>query len=623
MMNETNVHVLPESRVNRTSVQPLLPPARLGELLVEAGLFSHDGIEVHAAEAHRAGLKLGEYLTSKHLITRGDLYEVLQKLLRSITIQTVRDLPEWDVVLNDAGQPLGGQDRPKGTLLLALSNEVASGARRAFLLTTEAEMGSHRYASLYAKVTAEGYAIRGKLLAEDPSILDVVMSEWGTRRMGAPGKNDASSSALHTLWDKIIYDAYKLGASDIHLSAAMGRGEVRFRIHGDLEPQPIALTEEDALQLASSMYNTMVDKGSTGDGFNPRLTQDAVVTRSFPEGSLRLRYACLPVEPSGVNVTLRLIPIGVTAKPKTAAQLGYSADQCDTLDRIFSRSSGLILFLGTTGSGKSTSMANMLMQLVKERPGKILRTVEEPVETRIPGASQTSFVRSKKEAGEEKSNVFVDVMRALMRADPDYLMVGEIRDPDTAGLAIQAVRSGHLCVSTLHADGAPLAYDRLEGMGIPRAEIASVGLVAGLIYQRLVPVLCPHCKVSTLAIKKDTTGEYSGVLRRLDHYLDGKSSETVFFRNAMGCAHCDKRGIVGRTVCAEILVPKPSMLRAIAEGDSRSIWKAWREGIDATRPEVMTGRTAFEHALWKMCEGVVSPLDVEKEFRYLDEQVFE
>jgi type II secretory ATPase GspE/PulE/Tfp pilus assembly ATPase PilB-like protein len=604
--------------VNMTSFPT---PSPLSDLLVQRGLVTPAKMAEALAESSIASIGLGDYLVARDAISLGDLLDARSSLGHTTEIASTRNLPEWDVVLNDVGQLLGGTERPVGTLVLAVGSEIANGDRRVFILTTSAEKQRHRYASIFAKITAEGYRIRAILVASEASILDVVMSEWTTHRSGTAGKDGVQASAMHKKWDTIVHDAHKAGASDIHLRAALGKGELKFRINGELEHQQMSLTEEDATLLASSMYNTMVDQGSTGDGFNPRLIQDAVITRALPDGALRLRYSGIPVEPSGINVTLRLIPVGATAKPKSPSDLGYSADQCETLDRIFSRSSGLILFLGTTGSGKSTSMANMLMKMMKDRPGKMLRTVEEPVEIRIPGSnvSQTSVVRGKRD--DEGTNAFVDVMRGLMRADPDYLMVGEIRDRDTANLAVQAVRSGHLCVSTLHADGAPVAYDRLAGMGIPRGDIASVGLIAGLIYQRLVRTLCPHCKVPAERAIKDSRNHAIGL--RLNHYLAGQSNEGIFFQSDVGCPHCHRRGVTGRTVCAEILVPRPNMLRAIAEGDSRAIWLAWREAIDETRPERMNGRTSFEHALWKMKEGICSPDDVEKEFRFLDEPAFE
>lgn len=597
---------------------------RLGDALVEAGHFTRDAIDTLAAEATQAGLRLGEYLVSKKLIDLPDIYDALGSLLPRIPVRSVAELPPWDLLLNDVGQPLSSGERPGAVLALAVGADLTRGQHRCFVLTTEAGRDSMTFASVYSKAAHKNFKVRAVLVAKDQSLLDVVLSEWRARRgpgEEALGPSNPADKEIHIEWDRIIYEAYKRGASDVHLKIARGRGEVRFRINGSLRVHPLALTTEKAMLLASSMYNTMVDEGSTGDGFNPRICQSAVVTRQYPEGALRLRYEGLPIEPAGLYVTLRLIPIGVSVKPKSFLDLGYSEDQAEMLERIFGRSSGLILFVGTTGSGKSTSLAHALMDVVRSRPDKRLHTVEEPVEIIIPGASQTSVVRRKHIAGEPKTNEFLEVMRSLMRADPDYLMVGEIRDPDTASLAIQEVRSGHLCASTLHADGAPIVYDRLSGLGVPRAELASVNLVAGLIYQRLVPVLCTHCRIPAATIRS-TTHHHDRLLSRLCRRLGHDDFEGIFFANPAGCARCDFTGITGRTVCAEILVPRKEMMRSIASGDSLGLWEAWRNEIDESNPDSMRGRTAFEHALLKMKRGIVSPVDVEREFCFLDEEVF-
>lgn len=612
------------ARVPHLGSPPGIGTRRLGDVLVESGLFAQEAIDRLALDAKHADVRLGEYLVSKHLITLTQLYDALGKMLNQIPIRSVAELPAWDVLLNDVGQVMASGDRPSTVLALGVGADLTRGERRCFVLTTAAGRNMVSFASVFTRAAREGFTVRAVLVAKDQSVLDVVLSEWRARR----GSNDDAAGAasmadkeIHIQWDRIIYEAYRRGASDVHLKIARGRGEIKFRINGSLRPHPLALTTENALLLASSMYNTMVDEGSTGDGFNRRISQSAVVTRQYSEGALRLRYEGLPIEPDGVYVTLRLIPIGVEIKPKSFTELGYSDDQAELLERIFARSSGLILFVGTTGSGKSTSMAHALMEVVRSRPDKLLRTVEEPVEIIIPGASQTSIVRRKQLAGEPKTNEFVEVMRSLMRSDPDYLMVGEIRDPDTASLAIQEVRSGHLCVSTLHADGAPIVYDRLSGLGIPRAELASVNLVAGLIYQRLVPVLCPHCKL-TAAQVGEMTKTHDRLFTRLRRRLNHGNFEGIYFANPAGCTRCDRTGIAGRTVCAEILVPRPSMMKAIASGDSHGLWSAWRSEIDEARPDVMQGRTAFEHALLKMRQGIVSPADVEREFFFLDTEVF-
>lgn len=600
---------------SRPAVPP--PPAEPSDTyaaaILQAKLVSHEDMEIHRREASRAGMKVSDYLLLKHIITRTEYYHAIGLIQRDgIRIAGQHDLPDWNVVLNGRGQPLEAKEGLEDILLLGIAKEIANGVKHLFVLGTEAALSSVRYSAVFTQLTGKGFKVRARLIA-DKAVIDVVRSEWATRS-GAKAK-ERSSSEQHALWMDIVRRAHEMRASDIHLSAALGRGEIKFRILGDLEVQKYDLTEEDAISLAQSMYNSMVDKGSTSNQFNARIEQDAVITMDLPTGRLRLRYVGFPVEPNGFNVVLRLIPLDEEVKPKSPATLGYSEDQCDLLERIFARSSGLILFVGTTGSGKSTSNANLLMQKAQDNPGKMLRTIEQPVEIRIPGSnvSQTSVLGTD----------FTDTLRAMMRADPDYLMVGEVRDAETAELILHAVRSGHLCASTLHADGAPIAFDRLAGLGIKRSDLASKGLVAAVIYQRLVPVLCKCCVPATV-IASENRPAYVGILKRLRSYLGKDASlEGINFRSEKGCAECNYRGVKDRTVCAEILVPKKAMLPAIAENNSSLLWDLWRSEIDQSRPDVMRGRTAFEHALWKMRQGIVSPKDVEREFTFLDESVTE
>jgi len=553
--------------------------------------------------AARAGRSVAEQLLVLRVVSRADYVQALGLAGMEVVARRVADLPEWDVVPGDTP----GLQRDPQVVAIASTNDPR---RRFFLLEAEG-VDRTRLVGPTQRALSEGYVYAGRIRGTQ-ELVEVVHTEWDARQ----GKRQSvmSDVELHRDFDAMAYDAFRAGASDIHITYTPARGVVHYRIHGELE-HVRDLPPDYTYSLCSSVYNTLLETGSSKDNFNPAGLQDGVIERRFPEGMVRYRYSGQPIAPDGFDVVLRIIPIGVTTRRKSMAELGYSADQCDALERMFGRSSGLILFAGTTGSGKSTSMANALWKLAEERPGKKIRSVEEPVEYRIPGVAQTGVVRKH---GDRRD--FLDVLRQLMRSDPDVLMIGEIRDHDTADLAIQAVRSGHLCVSTLHADGAPICYDRLAGMGINRLDLASVGLVVGLVYQRLVPVLCPACKVPARVWEEEHAD--AGVLVRLRNLLNG-DVEGIYFRAPAGCRECNGRGVIGRTVCAEILRPTPHMLRAIAENDSNALWRSWRATINPHDPADMTGRTAFEHALWKMRQGLVSPVSVESEFRFLDEPVFD
>ncbi len=448
--------------------------------------------------------------------------------------------------------------------------------------------------------------------------IDLIRSAHRSRDVSSKSSEDVDQ---YRIFDEIARGGINEGASDIHITVGGGVTSIAFRVDGDLAPwRKVPLNEAQGIALLSSMHNSLAERSSVKGDFNPRIEQDAVIERAYENGLVRFRYSALPIEPGSVDITLRIIHISARARARSMVDLGYSPDQADALDRMFSKGGGMVVFAGTTGSGKSTSMANMLTKYTAEHPGKKVRTVEEPVEYRIPGAFQTSVRRLRDDASD-----FLRVLRQIMRADPDVIMVGEIRDNDTAALAVQAVRSGHLCISTLHANSAPVCYDRFSGMGVGRLDLASIGLVHGFVYQKLVQVLCPHCKISMADFRRAAGEGERPILQRLDNYLarHGHSDSAIAWRNPSGCDRCRRRGISGREVCAEILQPRPAILEHVASGNSNMLWREWRSLINLDAPDLMEGRTSFEHALYKMVRGIVSPLSVESEFGFLDDLDFE
>lgn len=588
---------------------------RLGDLLVGAGRVSPEDVEAALTYSKRSGQRLGEVLLQQTGVRRADIYAALWRQRVDISIEKLADLPEWNQILNDAEGPMGVTKRDASFACLTHSDESANWPRSSprqipyFVLCTREARDSIALKTVTTQSAVLGYAPIGYLYASQ-ELLQALYDTYDAQRGGGRIARAASADddGLHREYDEIAHAAFKRGSSDIHITNQFGRAYIKFRVHGLLEDYRDLPTEK-VMRLMASAYNTLTEEGSTKDGYNSARCQDAVIERTFPEGLVRFRYSGMPLAPNGADHTLRIIPIGVAAKRKSMADLGYSPDQCDALDRIFGNSSGLIAFVGTTGSGKSTTMANKLMAVAAAHPGKKIRTIEEPVEYRIEGAYQTPVVRV---YGDKRD--FMTVMRAVLRADPDILGIGETRDYDTAELVLHAVRSGHLAVTSIHAESALGVYDRLASMGISRLDLASVGLVAGFVYQKLIPVLCPDCKVPVKDLVDNK--RLHPLFRRIEVAAGG--TDGIYFHRENGCAKCSSRGVIGRTVCAEILRPTKKMLKPIAESDSLGLWEMWRS-TRRTDPADMTGRTAMEHAIWKMTQGIVDPSHVEDAFKFLDE----
>lgn len=551
--------------------------------------------------------------------------------MRTITAQRLSDLPAWDVVMNQEGFPLfAGRHTPHFAIIAQLDmgirvdpdaidwQDYKNNKRQVGLwLVTSEEFRRINPNAIMSAVSRmkmyPGFYLNGHVHASE-EVVEAIHQSFQHRRESVGEAN----SDEHKLFDRIGQDALEGGASDIHITLFPETTEIKLRIKGELRHY-MDLSRERGEAMIASAYNTLAETGSTKEGFNERAYQDGVIERVYPQGLVRFRYSGMPIAPAGADITLRLIPIGVESKRRSLIELGYSPDQVEQLDRIFSRSSGMILIAGTTGSGKSTTIATILEEMAERYPSKKIRTVEQPVEYRIRGAYQTPVLDI--ESKEPGKSPFLVALRQIMRADPDVIAVGEIRDIETANVAIQGVRSGHLLVSTIHADGAPVCYDRLSGMGVSRLDLATIGLIAGLIYQKLVPILCDHCKIpyEKYAQRPDADKR---LLKRLQNLTQG-DVHGIYFRNPEGCPHCHHDGVTHREVVAEILRPTPEMSHAVALGDSAAIWKAWRSTIKHDDPSNMTGRTAFEHALYKMRQGRVSPQDVESAFKYVDEPAFD
>lgn len=407
-------------------------------------------------------------------------------------------------------------------------------------------------------------------------------------------------------FEDLVAQALKMNASDIHIEVRKSSARLRFRINGELRDMEdlaarYAWSTKTAKEMATVVYTVIADADSKDVTFNPSKPQDAKI--NFENLKAQARLATMPAYPEGFDMVLRLLRLAQDEKPVPLQDLGYSSTQIGMISLGMSKPTGAVIFAGTTGSGKSTSMKVLLMEKIgKARDTIKVITVEDPPEYFIPGATQSPVVRSKKAEGEK--NPFAASIRAAMRSDPDIIMVGEVRDEVSAKLLRDAVQSGHQVFTTVHAESAMQIVSRLNSMGLDRDVLGDTGFLSALIWQSLLPVLCPDCSVplsEKLAKGELKDKQDNALLRRLSVVCD-VSKDDIRFRGC-GCSKCAGSGINGRTVAAEVIVPDHVIQRHIREGNNSEAWMHWRK---------KGGMTALEHGILKMRKGLIDPYELEE-----------
>ena len=342
--------------------------------------------------------------------------------------------------------------------------------------------------------------------------------------LGRSGKLDANDQHVVAIVDWLLQYAFDQRASDIHFEPRREAAQVRFRIDGVLH---------EVYQMPVSIYAAVSSRLKIlgrMDVAEKRRPQDGRIKTRSPSGKeVELRVASLPTA-FGEKVVLRIFDPEVLLK--NFADLGFSAADSVRWQQMIEQPNGIILVTGPTGSGKTTTLYSTLRQLAT--PEVNVCTIEDPIELVEPRFNQMQVHTS-------IDLTFASGVRALMRQDPDIIMVGEIRDLETAEVAIQAALTGHLVLSTLHTNDAPSAVTRLLDLGVPAYLIKST--VLGVVAQRLVRTLCPHCKTP-----HDTDPQ------RWADLLDGwKMPMPAQIHRAPGCLECRETGFLGRVGIYEML----------------------------------------------------------------------
>lgn len=448
-------------------------------------------------------------------------------------------------------------------------------------------------------------------------------------KSGLAGKNKSekgSSGEVKEVFDDILSSALKEGASDIHILALQKSGcKVMFKIDGELEEYK-ELSYELAERMVAAVYSAD-GKDIEGVSFNARNSQQSVIPRNIDGIDIQLRFQSSPVF-GGFKVVMRILNLGKQEESENKTKylqlkdLGYAPSQIENIESGIAKPVGATIIAGVTGSGKSTTLKNLLMKMNHDTEfKKVFYTLEDPVEYLIPGVTQIGVSRN---VVDDKSSFagspYKKPLAVLMRFDPDVIMLGEIRDEATAEGLTKATESGHKVLSTTHASSALEIIKRLYGFNISPNDMASPSFLSCLIYQKLMPVLCPHCKIKLSEKMKDASVDpkYVSVKNRLKDVCD-LNRDHIYVRNEKGCSHCKNKGTKGRTVCAETIIPDLTLLTLFRDNKMIEAKEYWRSLSDKNRDsDDFTGKTVLEHAISKMRQGIISPLDVEIELGPID-----
>lgn len=394
--------------------------------------------------------------------------------------------------------------------------------------------------------------------------------------------------------------ARQTGASDIHLEIGLGgMTKVLMRINGELEYVD-SLDVQEGRELASTIVLSMCDMAEKQ--FNENRQQDGRLASKFLDGLglFGARYAHQPAV-YGLYVVMRILPDD-GAEPPTLSELGLLPPQQQLIAQMVRKPEGVIILSGPTGSGKSTTLRTLGAMYTTNTDGKKrLMTVEDPPESQIQNAVQTAIVADKNNP-EAVSQAWVRAMSAALRLDPDSILVGEIRCSNSAKTAVTAAMTGHLILTTLHANDPFNILERLSTLNVDPALIADPQLMTGLISQRLVPLLCPSCSISYEDVRGALTEDEQQLIEK---YCDAPQTR---FRHKSGCQACEKlvkgsrvsAGITGRTVIAEVVRPDATLLARYRSEGRLAARKYWHKELK--------GITRSEHLKTLINAGKVDPL---------------
>ena len=553
---------------------------RLGDMLVDAGLLSNDQLMQVLAAQKKSDLRLGDYLIQQEIVPEESIIKVLGEQLQ---------IARYDSDRHSLAQE-AAKIMPRD---LAMKYKVAPLSKDAFVVRI-AMVDPLDIAALDAAEAHTGLEVEPLICSQSEfpllingiygihsAVSDVLRDVEGEVEFGEEEEADAASvgilqdiagaAPVVRLVNSILRQAVQEGASDVHISPEKNRAQVRLRIDGKLHeiPPPPRNMIPGIISRIKVLANM--------DIANVRIPQDGRFNIRIDNKEINIRASTLPTI-YGENLVLRLL--FVSSGPLTLDKLGLSADDHRKVMRMINQPYGLILSVGPTGSGKSSSLCAFLMEILSPEINVI--TLEDPVEFRMDGVRQVQLNR-------KAGMTFASGLRSILRQDPDVVMVGETRDLETAQITVQAALTGHLVFTTLHTNDSVGTISRLQNMGIEPFLLASSLL--GICAQRLLRRLCSQC-AQPYEPGADVL-EFWGLQNR----------EGAIYKKPVGCSLCMNTGYRGRVGIYEILVVDEEVQEMIVQRKSNSDITSYlqRQGKlvllkSAAANKIAEGITSFEEA---------------------------
>ncbi len=525
---------------------------RLGDLLYEAGVVSREKLDEALAEQKRTGKRLGELLINCKIVSEADIAQTLASQLgfnyidlaaTAIEPEAISLIPE-SLARKNLAIPIyfdkkyltvamvDPLDYEAITDLKFYSNyEIRPVISTKKMILEAIDQYYYLNDSVDDIVKETTDPSEDLLIQMVPELTDVDLRDVEKKSQLAP---------IIRLLNLILTKAIKARASDIHIEPYRKYCNVRFRIDGILK-------EEMRLpKWVQGALTSRVKVLASLDIAERRLPQDGGIRVKAEQKEIDLRISTLPTS-YGEKVVIRLLDQSRTII--SLETLGPSKKDCSMIESFINRKKGIILVTGPTGSGKTTTLYALINRIKSEEINII--TVEDPVEYSIEGINQI-------QVNPEIGLTFANSLRSILRQDPDVILIGEIRDLETAEIAFRAAMTGHLVLSTVHTNDAPSTITRLIHLGLPRYLVAS--LVVGVIAQRLVRCVCPRCKES----------QKPPVETLLSLRIPAEAWENAVFYYGRGCNYCHGTGYQGRMGLFEVLELTPKIRELILNGASEA-----------------------------------------------------